>query len=207
MGARECLGWLALDERPHVHFLGSDMGVFEPIIRNSTESMGFQIIGPPDWGYTSSYCVTESGDLWACVATGSFLVRRSAGGGYSIAIANNSVEFREEAISYREADQGLRISAIRALPDDSLLLAGYTGIYRLEEDELVQVIAFTGGDNSESSGVWERPWGYDLTNVLLLDDGSYLISNGSGGGIYLLRPDDEDQWGCLSLNEGDPVVW
>jgi len=44
-------------------------------------------------------------------------------------------------------------------------------------------------------------------NVLLLDDGSYLITTDTWEGAYWLRRSEDDQWSCLSLEEGDPVVW
>ncbi len=44
-------------------------------------------------------------------------------------------------------------------------------------------------------------------NVLLLDDGSYFITADTWEGAYWLRRSEDGQWSCLSLEEGDPVVW
>ncbi len=208
METHKSLWWLTMGEQLHLRLLASDTGLFEPIVRSSPQSTEIRLIGPPDWGDASSYCVTSNGDLWACVANGSFLLRRSKDGRYSIAIANNSVQFREETIDRKKADRGLRVSAITALPDDSLLLAGLTGLYRLKGNELVQELAFARGETTNDSGRAVRDWGWDLTNVLQLDDQSYLIGSDSWGAVYLIRKGDDGQWSCLPVDDSrETVVW
>jgi hypothetical protein len=44
-------------------------------------------------------------------------------------------------------------------------------------------------------------------SVLQLADGSYFLGTDTWEGAYWLRPDGAGQWTCLSLSEGDPVVW
>ncbi len=198
---------LTMGETSHSFLFGRDNVLTEPIVLGNPLFWIRQTGQRPDWGDASSHCVTRNGDLWACVADGAFLARRSMDGSYAIALADNSVEYREDRIDCSAADQGVRVSAVWALPDDSLLLAGHTGIYRIEGDELVQEIAFAHGVGSDSGGLGVRPWGYDLTNVLPLDDRSYVISSGARGGAYMLRAADDGQWGCLPLDEGDPVEW
>jgi len=207
--SRKRLWWLTLGDQLHLTLLTRDTGLFEPIVRSNPQWMETRLIGPPDWEGTSSYCVTSSGDLWACVANGSFLLRRSKDGSYSLAIAYNSVQSTEDLPGKREADEDLSVSAVTALPDDTLLLAGKTGLYRLKGSELVQELAFTSEEAKDSSGKVVRHAGLDPSNILLLDDRSYVIGSSSWGGVYLLRKDNDGQWSCLSLNEklGDPVIW
>ena len=60
------LWWLTMGEHLHLSVLDYDVGVVGP--------MG------PRWENSFSYCVTNSGDLWACVGEGSnrkSLLRRS----------------------------------------------------------------------------------------------------------------------------------
>ncbi len=62
--------------------------------------MGFDSDIGQYWGSNLfSFCVTKSGDLWACVGDGldrKSLLRRSQDGSYSIAIMNGSVRFTED---------------------------------------------------------------------------------------------------------------
>lgn len=201
------LWYLITGEKSSLSPIGSDTGLFEPLIWSDPQCTMIQFPGSPNWGDTSSYCVTSGGDLWACVGHGSFLIRRSTDGRYSIAIGNNSVRFREEPISYWEADLGLRVSAVAALPDDSLLLAGLTGLYWLKDNELAQELAFAYEEAVDSSGRNARHWGWDLANVLPLDNRAYVIGSDSRGGVYLLREDDDGQWSAQATEEGDPIVW
>lgn len=124
------LWWLTMGERLHLSVLDRDVGVVGPH-------------GPPGWPHSSAYCITSSGDLWACVGDGTALLRRSQDGSYSIAIMNESVRFTGELRGFRERGQGLSVSAVTALPDDSLVLAGETGLYRLQRNALVQELGFT----------------------------------------------------------------
>ena len=161
-----------------------------------------------------SFCATKSGDLWVCVGTSSgrkSLFRRSPDGSYSIAIMNNSVRFAEDQFGPLEADQGLSVSAVTVLPDDTLLLAGDAGLYRLKGKELTQELAFTNTHqqirDSRSGQVYH--WYWSPSNVLVLDDKSYFIS-GAFGGIYLLGQSDAGSWSfsCLDDREmGTPVIW
>jgi len=94
----------------------------------------------------TSCCLTSQGDLWAC--TGEYwqsncLLRRSMDGSYSIATVGGSVRLAEDWPDSRPEYQGATVSAVRALPDETLLLAGRTGLYHLKGDELVQELAFT----------------------------------------------------------------
>ena len=130
-GIRNHLAWLTLGEQPHLTSLDHDVGVVGE--------------SGPRWENSSSYCVTSSGDLWACVGDhhAASLLRRSKDGSYSIAIINNSLSFTGELLGSRETDQGLAVSAVTALPDDTLLLVGDGGLYRLKGKELIQELAFT----------------------------------------------------------------
>lgn len=192
------LWWLTMGEQLHLSALDHDVGVVGE--------------SGPRWEDSSSYCVTRSGDLWACVGDqyAASLLRRSKDGSYSIAIMNNSVRFTGELLGSRETDQGVSVSAVTALPDDTLLLVGDTGLYRLKGNELVQELAFTPQTVSDSSGRVVRYWYWNPSNVLRLDDGSYLIGCSSWRGVYLLRKGDDGQWSFLSVDNrerGDPVVW
>jgi len=198
MRTHKHLWWLTIAEKSYLHLLGRDMGLFGPIVRSSGHSEEVYYVGPPDWRDTSSYCMTSSGDLWACIADGSFLLRRSKDGSYSIAIAYNSVSFSGDPSAQKEADQNLSVSAVAAMPDDSLLLAGRTGLYRLKGNELVQELAFTIASQSD----------WSPSNILMLDDQSYVIGSGSRYGVYLLHKGTDGQWNCLPVDESrDTVVW
>jgi hypothetical protein len=192
------LSWLTLGEQPRLSSLDHDVGVVGE--------------SGPQWETSSSYCVTSSGDLWVCVGDhhAASLLRRSKDGSYSIAIMNNSVRFTGELLGSREPDQGLAVSGVATLPDDTLLLVGNGGLYRLKGNELVQELAFanTREKVSPDKGIHVSRWHWDPSNVLVLDEQSYFIS-GTFGGIYLLRKGNDNQWSFLSLDEerGDPVVW
>ncbi len=194
---RKRLWWLAMGERLHLRLLDRDTGLFEPIV---SDDRGLtRLIGPPGWEETSSYCLTSNGDLWACVANGSFLLRRSKDGNYSIAIMNNSVRFTEDPPRSGQADQRVAVSAVTALPDDTLVLTGNTGLYRLKGNELIQELAF---DSSTGGSHWNP------NTVLSLDDRSYVIGTAMWYGVYLLRKGDDGRWGCLPLDDvRDTVLW
>jgi hypothetical protein len=193
MGKR--LWWLTMGEQSHLSVFDHDVGVVGP--------------GGPHWENSLSYCVTSNGDLWACVgevSAAKSVLRRSKDGSYSVAIMNNSARFTGDLVGSGDADQGVPVSAVTGLSDDTLLLAGDRGLYRLEGNELAQELAFVAEDSS-GRVVPCKEW--NPSNVLLLYDGSYVISSGSGYGVYLLRKGNDGQWSFLSLNEklGDPVVW
>jgi hypothetical protein len=196
---RKRLWWLTLGEQPQLSALDKDTGL--------VGSHG------PRWENSFSYCVTKDGDLWACVGEGysrKSLLRRSREGSYSIAILNNSVGFTEDLFGSKETDQGLSVSAVTALPDDTLVLVGDAGLYRLKGNELVQELAFTNSrqDVRDSNGRVVLHWHWNPSRVVVLDDGSYLIS-ATFGGIYRLSKGHDGQWSFVSLDEklGDPVVW
>jgi hypothetical protein len=165
------------------------------------------------WDEVSSYCVTQNGDLWACVGTkflGRTLLRRSKEGRYSIAVLYGSVQFREDPFGRQDTDQAVSISAVTALPDDTLLLAGRTGLYRLKGNELVQELAFTTQEQGVGLPVQVRGSRLSPSNLLVLDEHSYFIGSDYWEGICLLRKGNEGQWSFLPLDEGErgaPVVW
>jgi hypothetical protein len=193
------LWWLTLGEQPGLTALDRDTG----------------LVGPegPRWENSFSCHVAKNGDLWACVGEGyarKSLLRRSRGGSYSIALMNNSVRFTENLFGSPETDQGLSVSAVTTLADDTLLLVGETGLYRLKGNELVQDLAFTNTreQTSREKGIYVSRWNWDASNILVLDDKSYFIS-ATFGGVYLLSKGNDGQWSFLCLDEklGDPVVW
>lgn len=196
---RKRLWWLTLGEQPILTALDRDTG----------------LVGPegPRWENSFSCHVAKNGDLWTCVGEGyapKSLLRRSGEGSYSIAIMNNSVQFAGELLGSGEADQGLSVSAVTALSDDTLLLVGETGLYRLKGNELVQDLAFTNTHEelSREKGIYVSRWKWDASNILVLDDKSYFIS-ATFGGVYLLSKSSAGQWSFVCLDEklGDPVVW
>jgi hypothetical protein len=190
------LWWLTLGEQLHLHALDHNVGVVGD--------------SGPRWENSPCYCVTRSGDLWACVgdSNAASLLRRSKDGSYSIATMNNSVQFTEDLLGSGKTDQALSVSAVAALPDDTLLLAGHTGLYRLKGNELAQEVAFIPQETTDSRGNVVLRWPWDPSSVLVLNDKSYFIG-GSFGGVYLLSKRKDGQWSFLSVDEklGDPVVW
>jgi len=201
------LWWLAMGETLHLHLLARDTGLFAPIVRHDSGVQSVRHIGPPGWEETFSYCVTSNGDLWASVAHGSYLLRRSQDGTYAYAIAEKSVECVEAPSDSKQTDQGLSITGVTALPDDSLLLVGSAGLYRLQGKELVPILAFAPDETPDSRGRVARRLHWSPTSVVALDDGSYFISTSAWDGVYWLRLGQDGQWTCQYPGRGDPVVW
>ncbi len=201
---RKRLWWLTMGEEPHLHLLVRDTGLFASGLPQHPGWQDTSSVAPPGWGETSSYCVTSDGDLWACVGDGAFLFRRSQDRTYSYAIADRSVRSAGDSPASKESSHGLSVSGVTALSDDTLLLVGYTGLYRLKGNELTQELAFTPQD-SGGKAVGRASW--NPNNAVLLDDGSYVISTGSWRGVHWLRQDDDGQWTCVRAGEGEPVVW
>jgi hypothetical protein len=190
------LWWLTMGEQLHLHALDRNVGVVGE--------------SGPRWQNSPSYCVTKSGDLWACVGdpNGTSLLRRSKEGNYSVAVMNSSVQFTGDLLGSKKANQSPTVSAVTALSDDTLLLAGNAGLYRLGGNELVQELAFAPEETTDNSGgvVSRRDW--NPNTILVLDDGSYIIGTDSSSGIYWLRKGSDGQWTCVSINDSrDMVVW
>ncbi|HNY78975.1 MAG: DUF6794 domain-containing protein [Sedimentisphaerales bacterium] len=201
---RKRLWWLSMGEKLHLHLLDRNTGLFKPIVSNDPGGQVAHLIGPPGWEEMSSYCVTSKGDLWACVGGGSYLLRRSIRGEYSFAVAGGSIRVADDQADPNETNQSLYISGVTALPDNTLLLVGYTGLYRLKGNDLIQELAFAPrGRNGKPVG--RGNW--SPNTVIALDDGLYCIGSGSWDGIYLLRQGDDGQWTVQSPGRGDPVVW
>jgi hypothetical protein len=193
------LWWLRIGSDPSLISLDKDLGV--------VGSNG------PRWENSFSYSVALSGELWACVGEGyarKSLLRRSKDGAYSIAVMNNSVHFTPELFGSKETDQGISISAVLCLDDDSILLVGDAGLYRLKGKVLTQELAFTNTRQEIpiNNGDSVYHWGWDPSKITILGEDSYFIS-GAFGGIYLLRRNESKKWIFESLDEelGEPITW
>ncbi len=189
------LWWLTLGEPSRLTALDYDLGGVDK-----------EILGREG---VSSYCVTKNGDIWACTADGT-LLRRSQDGRCSIAIFHGSVEFGENLLHRVTRDQGLLVSAVTALPDDTLLLASDAGLYRLRGNELVQDLAFLPEEVKHSPGGGKVAAYLDLrpNTILVLNDQSYVIGSGAWRGVYLLRKGTDGQWTCLPVEDlRGIVVW
>ena len=191
--------WLKISSTPSLVSLDDDVGV--------VGSDG------PRWENSFSYGVSRSGDLWASVGEGharKSVLHRSKDGAYSIAIMNNSVRFTPELFGSEETDEGISISAVLCLEDDSVLLVGDAGLYRLKGKVLTQNLAFTNTRQkipvNEGKNVYH--WGWDPSKIVILGDHSYFIS-GAFGGVYLLQSNESKEWTFKSLDEelGEPVTW
>jgi Domain of unknown function (DUF6794) len=126
------LWWLTMAEPLHLSVLDRHLEVITA--------------GVLDLREVTSCCLTSGGDLWVCTGEhplGNCLLRRSMDGSYSVATVGGSVRLAEDWPDSRPEYEGAAVSAVRALPDETLLLAGRTGLYRLKGDELVQELAFT----------------------------------------------------------------
>jgi hypothetical protein len=187
--SRKRLWWLTMGEPLHLSVINRDV-----------DKAGFD---GSAWHESYSYCVTSSGDLWAC-GGGSNLLRRAQDGSYSFAIIDESIRLAGDPPRSEEANQGLRVSGVTALLDDTLLLVGETGLYRLKGSELTQELAFAPQDR-DGKAVGRYNW--TPNNVVALDDGSYVISTASWRGVHLLRKGDDGQWSAQSPDRGDPIVW
>jgi len=232
MGGRQAnrLWWLTMGEPLHLSVLDRRLEVITAGVLYLRQ--------------VTSCSLTSAGDLWVC--TGEYwqsncLLRRSVDGRYSIATAGGSVRLPEDWPDARPEYEGAAVSAVRALPDETLLLAGRTGLYRLKGDELLLELAFAldrpskwvkEPDQVVDHVTWRRqdgkmvkevtkvvqkatrpgrevvssvPW---IPNtVLQLDDGSYFLGTDTWEGAYWIRLDDQGQWTCLSVSQGDPVEW
>jgi len=163
---RHRLWWLTMGDQLHLSVLDRDLRVLTYAGLRLNE--------------VTSYCLTNQGDLWACASkhwVSSCLLRRARDGGYSIATASGSVRFVEGWPETRPKHEGVWISAVSALPDETLLLAGRAGLYRLQGNELVQEPAFRlerpwVEGRERDRVVSQMPW--TPNNVLLLDDGRLL---------------------------------
>ncbi len=193
------LWWLSIGNTPKLTCMDRDM--------NIVGSQG------PRWENSFSYAVTDKGALWACVGEGyarKSLLRRSKHGNYSIAIMNNSTVFTPNLFGSRDSDQGLSVSAITLLQDGVIILIGDAGLYRLNENQLTQELAFTNTHQkiSINDGKNSYHWTWSPSKVVQIDGGAYFIS-GNFGGIYLLSSDDENKWKFESLDEelGKPLIW
>jgi hypothetical protein len=191
------LWWLTMGEQLHLGVLDHDVGALH--------AWG------PYWGEVLSYCITNSGDLWACVGAwnSASLIRRSKDGSYAIAILKGRLRFPEDLPNSSETDQRLSLSAVTALPDGTLLLAGRSGLYRLKGNELIQELAFAAHEAPNRLGTFDgRDW--TPSHVLMLDDESYVIGTTMWDGVYLLRKGNDGRWSCLRLDDDSSngvVVW
>jgi hypothetical protein len=153
------------------------------------------------------------------------LVRRSKDGQYAIALLKGCVRFPEDLPGSNRKDQQVSVSAVTVLPDDTLLLAGRTGLYRLKDNELVQDLAFTAPPISDRidyfGAISARPYGdsfgtgahqrdWTPSHILALNSRSYVIGTALWDGVYLLQKGDDGQWRCLALDSDKSdvgVVW
>lgn len=134
MGGRQVyrLWWLTMAQPPHLSVLDRRLRVITAGVLGLRE--------------VTSWCLTDQGDLWVCTGEhylGNCLLRRSRDGSFAIATVGSSVQLAEDWPDLRQKYQGAAVSAVRALSDNGLLLAGRTGLYRLEDNELVQELAFS----------------------------------------------------------------
>jgi hypothetical protein len=129
-------------------------------------------------------------------------LRKDRDGGYAIAIMNNALKFMPDWFS-SPADGGVNVSAVAELDDGSILLVGKSGLYRLEERELRQLLKFTNYVGADA-----RTWEWDPGNILLRGPDSYLVS-GTFGGVYLLERADDGQWTADLLDDrlGGAIRW
>lgn len=206
------LWWLTFGEQPHLSVLERDTGLVGDIVWRSAIIPDMEMhlsTGPSGWDEVSSYCVTTNGDLWACVAGGTSLLRRAKDGHYSIAIMNGSVQFTEDSSRPGKDDPDLSVSAITPLPDDTLLLVGRSGLYRLRDNELVQELAFTAQQDRGPLPINARGPRLSPNTILAIDEQSYFIGSQHWEGICLLRKSESGQWSFEPLDEkrNDPIMW
>jgi hypothetical protein len=193
------LWWLGIGGKPKLASLDQDVGVV------SSEG--------PRWENSFSYAVTPIGDVWACVGEGfapKSLLRRSNNGTYSIAIMNNSVEFSPDLLGSDETDQSISVSAVSVRSDGSILLAGDSGLYRLNGTQLKQELAFenTSQEIPIDGGKNVYHWSWNPSHIIELKPNSYFIT-ADFGGIYLLSKDGSGKWTLESLDEhlGGAFTW
>ena len=179
----------------------------------------------------TSCSLTDQGDLWVCTGRhhlANCLLRRSMDASWSIATVSSSVQLAEGWPDVRQKYQGAALSAVRALRDDSLLLAGRTGLYRLQGSELIQEMAFTldrpskwvkAPDRVVPHVRWRRENGKmvkEVTEVVQKapEKGRQVVSSvpwtpnnilGLDDGSYLVTT---DRWeGAYRLGQGDDGRW
>lgn len=196
------------------------------------------VVGPsgPRWENSFSYCVLADRTLWVTFGEGSdakSLVRRTPDGRYGIAVFNNDVEVRgnllgepedpsapsavtasggwkQVASSEPSADSaGISMSAIAAQSEDQLIGVGDAGLYRIGERRIQRLLRFK--DTHQKIPTKERRlyhWSWDPSDILFLNNESYLIG-GTFGGVYLLRRQKDSQWAFKALDQklGAPITW
>jgi hypothetical protein len=198
------LRWLHIGDEQNLTSLVQDINVVEKY--------------GPRWENTRSYAMTKTGDLWTCVggkaaSSPTSLLKRSKNGIYSVAIMNNSVEFSSNLLrSPPKTDQGLSVSGITLLPNDTILLVGNSGLYKLNGSKLTKKLAFENYNQkipikSGMKTVHLR-WNWIPNKLLLINKNSYVIS-GETGGIHLLSRDKKNKWNfeLLDKDMGHSIVW
>jgi hypothetical protein len=112
------------------------------------------------------------------------------------------VEFTPDLFGSKATDQGISVSAVSLLKDGTVLLVGDAGLYQLKGCELNQELAFTNTHQEIPTNKGQNiyHWGWDPSDVLLLEDGSYF-SSGTFGGIYILKKNGSGEWAFASLDE------
>lgn len=109
-----------------------------------------------------------------------------------------------------KTDQGISVTAVSLLQNDTLLVVGDSGLYHLKGNEIVQKLAFTNTRQKipVNGGKRVYHWNWVPSKILVLEDNSYFIS-GAFGGIYLLKQDERGGWAFESLDDdlGEVVTW
>jgi len=214
---RNRLWWLTMGERLHLSVLDHRLEVITAGVLRLRE--------------VTSCCLTSQGDLWVCSGeyySSNCLLRRSMDGSYSVATVGSSVRLAEGWPDLRQKYEGAAVSAVRALPDNTLLLAGRTGLYRLQGKELAQELTFTldrplvpvrERDRVVSHWTWRRQDGKmvkEVTEVVQKDpnSGRKVVSSVPWIPNNVLQLDDgsyfisTDSWeGAYWVRQGDDGQW
>lgn len=183
----------------------------DPLLTSFDQDFWLITAAGPRWENVSSYAVTSDGMLWLAVGEGynrKSLLRRSPDGLYAIAIMNNSVDFSADFFGSEQTDQGLSLSAIAPIASNTLILVGDQGLYRLHDNHLEQLLAFTQTKQEIAIEGYQLAWRWTAGNILPLSAKAYFIS-GTFGGMYLLEQTMTGKWQLESLDEklGAPLIW
>lgn len=139
------------------------------------------LVGPegPRWENVWSYLQTPDGTLWISAGNiigSASLIRWNKETGYRIALWNNGVHFDGELLGEdaREdtPNHTLAITGIATRPDNSLLLIGPHGLFRLQDRRITPLLRFR-----------REPNDWIPTHLLELDSDTFL-AGGHFGGIY-----------------------
>ena len=167
----------------------------------------------PRWEDNYDYLVLPDGTLWIIAGSdisGYSLIQKSVDGNYKIAVFNGEIDWNGGELLGSDKDSTLAISGLCSSEDGSIFGVSRYGLYRLFDNAITQLIAFTNTSQeivmTDGESTYSFEW--DPSKLYVLGNQEYLIS-GEFDGIYLLNRDNSGKLRLISLDEeiGDAVIF